>query len=425
MLRYWAKGVAAVMLLGVIGSTALADTVRELEPSTEPIHIRVLFYTQPAHEAVVSWTTTAEGEDHRLYVDTQPREGDLEAYQWSFEPDRSVPYSLRDNEAAAGMDSWGHSVHLSDLEPATRYYLTVVSDGDQSDEYYFKTAPNDGRPVELLLVGDSRVGGARTHENNNRRRVNALMRDLLEERPEIVAMAHGADYTNRAFWSQLYFWLNDHHEKTTTRDGRLLPIIPSRGNHDMDVGFEEMFWWPDRENDYYYTTQLSGDVAFITLNSEISIGGDQGAWLEEELPKLRPHNRWIAGQWHRPAYPSVRDFDHGRTRAIRETWVSLFERYGLDLGYEAHDHALKRTHPIYGGEIDVERGIVYIGDGGGGVAQRQPQSDRWYLKVTGRHHHAHLLRFTDEKLEGVALDFDHETVDQFTLIQDRRDWADE
>jgi hypothetical protein len=98
------------------------------------------------------------------------------------------------------------------------------------------------------------------------------MAALLEEHPHIIALAHTADYTNRAYWSELYYWLNDHFETTTTSSGRLLPIIPARGNHDLDVGFEEKFWWPDRENDYYFTTHLSSQVALITLNSTISRG---------------------------------------------------------------------------------------------------------------------------------------------------------
>ncbi|MEX0886535.1 MAG: metallophosphoesterase family protein [Phycisphaeraceae bacterium] len=410
-------------VLSLSAASAAADTVQRLEPSTEPIHVRVLFESDPAHEAVVAWTTTAEGADHRVHVDTEPREGELDAYARNLPSIHSQPYTLRDDEADAGMAAWTHNVLLADLEPATRYYLTVASDGQRSREYYFITAPDDDRDIELLLVGDSRVGATRTSPDNNRRRVNALMRDLLEDRPNIVAMGHGADYTNRAHWAQLYWWLKDHAEMTTTQDGRLLPIIPARGNHDLDVGFEEMFWWPDRENDYYYATQLSAQVAFITLNTEISRGGDQRDWLEAQLAELRPRSRWLIGQWHRPAWPSVRAVSSGA--AQREAWVPLFERYGLDLGYEAHDHSLKRTYPIYQGDIDPQRGVLYIGDGGGGVPQRQPDPSRWFLEVTDRHHHAHILRFTDDRLEGAALNHDGEIVDQFTLIHDRRNVADD
>ena len=411
--------VAALALLWPATVTVSADTIRELEPSTEPIHVRVLFETNPANEAVVAWTTTAEGVSHELFVCTEPRNGNLEAYSVRLPSAHSQPYSLRDDEEAGGMHSWTHNVFLGDLEPATRYYLTAVSDGKASQEFHFFTAPVDAQEVRLLLVGDSRVGGSRTSPDNNRRKVNALMRKLFEEHPNIVAMAHGADYTNRAYWSELYYWLSDHSEVTTTGDGRLLPIIPARGNHDLDIGFEEMFWWPERENEFYYTTHLSSSVAFITLNTEISRGGDQRAWLENELRELRPRVRWLTGQYHRPAWPSVRDFGSGSSQ--REAWVPLFEKYQVDLVYENHDHALKRTHPIYNNEINEERGIIYVGDGGGGVSQRQPDPDRWYLQVTGRHHHAHMFIFRPDQLEMVAINIDDEVIDELTLTHDRRE----
>jgi len=391
-----------------------ADYIQPLEPSTTPIHVRVLFESNHAHEAVIAWTTTAPGEHHHVYLDTEPRTGDLAAYAQRLPSVHSAPYTLRPNEEAAGMHAWSHNVHLTDLTPWTTYYLTVVSDDNASHEYHFMTAPDDDQVVRMVAVGDSRTPQqGRTHPENDRRQVNALMARLLERHPTIIAMLHGADYTNRALWGELYWWLKDHAEMTTTSDNRLLPIIPSRGNHDLDIGFEEMFWWPDRENDFYYTTRLNAQAAVITLNSEISRGGDQRDWLEQQLIELRPEKQWLLAMYHRPAYPSVRDYGSGAPQ--RGAWVPLFEAHGLDAAYESHDHALKRTYPIYDGRIDAVRGVVYFGDGGAGVPQRRPDPDRWYLQVTGRYHHTHLLSFEHNRLHIQAISIDDAIVDDFTL----------
>jgi acid phosphatase type 7 len=383
-----------------------------------PIHVRVLFEANPAREAVVSWTTMTQGQSHRLYLDTQPRKGRLNSYNRNLPSTHSQAYTLTEPEKEAGITGFTHNVFLNDLKPATRYYLTAVSDGKASQEYYFITAPADDREVRLLAVGDNRVGSAETHPENMRRRVNAIMGRLLEKHPDIVAMAHGGDYTQRAFWSQLYYYLNDHIEKTTTSDNRLLPFIPARGNHDRDVGFDEVFWWPNRKTDHYFTTHLGGQAAFITLNSTISRVGDQQDWLEAQLKTLRPKNRWLLVQYHHPAWPSARDFASGAPQ--RAAWVPLFEQYRVDLVYEAHDHLLKRTFPIFEDKVDQQRGIVYIGDGGGGVALREPATDRWYLEVVGRHFHAHLLTFSKDRLSVVAIDPTDTIVDQFVLSHDRR-----
>lgn len=50
--------------------------------------------------------------------------------------------------------------------------------------------------------------------------------------------------------------------------------------------------------------------------------------------------------YHVPAYPSARSFT-GRTQSmIRKHWVPLFEKSTMNLAFENHDHAYKRTYPI-------------------------------------------------------------------------------
>lgn len=413
---------AATLLLAVSPALPAQTTQLVNKPETlpvGPIHVRVLFETNPSREAVVAWTTMTAGQSHRLYIDTQPRQGDLAKYARNLPSVHSQAYTLTDAEKEAGITGFTHNVFLGDLKPATRYYLTAVSDNKASKEYHFITAPDDDREVRLLAIGDNRVGAAETHPDNMRRRVNALMSRLLEKHPNIVGMAHGGDYTQRAYWSQLYYYLNDHVDMTTTTDNRLLPFIPARGNHDLDVGYEEMFWWPNRKNNQYYTTHLSAQAALVTLNSTISRGGDQQDWLDAQLKALRPTNRWVLAQYHHPSYPSGRDYASGAPQ--RAAWVPLFEKHHVDLVYEAHDHLLKRTYPIFQDKVDKERGIVYIGDGGGGVSLRQvPAEPRWYLEVVGRHFHAHMMTFEKDRMSVVAIDPTDTVVDQFAFTHDRR-----
>src|SRR5690606_5931661 len=100
-------------------------------------------------------------------------------------------------------------------------------------------------------------------DHDERQAMNLRIAALVEQHPEIVALAHGGDYCVRAELRYIDRWLTDF-ELVTTKDGRLLPIIPTRGNHDMSVGFEEMFAWPEKQNEHYFTTQLSGEVTLVT-----------------------------------------------------------------------------------------------------------------------------------------------------------------
>jgi hypothetical protein len=191
--------------------------------------------------------------------------------------------------------------------------------------------------------------------------------------------------------------------------------VVARGNHDRGIGFEEMFHWPGKEHDYYYVTQLSAKVALVTLNTEISLAGDQSRWLGRTLRKLRPANDWLFVQYHKPAYPSVRGWSDGADR--RYYFVPQFEEHNVDLVMESHDHALKRTLPIRDGGPHP-RGITYIGDGGLGVPQRTPDPTRWYVQPPGMVkavHHVQFIEFTKAQLRIRAFGIDGEVHDDYAI----------
>jgi hypothetical protein len=259
---------------------------------------------------------------------------------------------------------------------------------------HFQTAPGPDAPFSLLFGGDSRSGHAA------RREMNAMLARLANEavragRPPVVALAHGGDFVgdgrNLAEW---VIWLADH-ENTTNADGQLLPIIPTRGNHDVGILFNEIFDFPaDDEN--YYGISFGNQLRMVTLNTETSTAGRQQRWLDTELAAARPAHRWLVAQYHKPAFPAVKI-----PSGAYVSWVPLFEEHNVDLVCEADGHCIKRSPPIRDYKIDPT-GVVYIGEGGLGVGQRTPKPGRWYLTgphaKTGMGHHVQLLTFTADQL---------------------------
>ena len=92
----------------------------------------------------------------------------------------------------------------------------------------------------------------------------------------------------------------------------------------------------------------------------------QASWLEKTLAEraLVP-NLYVC--YHRPAFGTLVKEDEA---AVREHWVPLFEKYGVDVAFENDHHVYKRTLPITAGNIDYARGVVYLGDGSWGVDPR-------------------------------------------------------
>ena len=379
------------------------------------MHVRVLWMHDPATQAVISWSTLTAGREHRVYFDTEPRQGVLDAYANQVASTHSGSYTTFSSDSDTPAASYHHTF-LDDLDASTTYYFVVVSDGLVSEELHFVTAPDDYRPIKLLFGGDSRRPPSLPAAHESRREINQMIAEMVEADPEILALFHGGDYCTRAHWRFMSDWLSDH-ELTTTETGRILPIIPARGNHDRDVVFEEMFYWPNRDHDYYFTTKLSEHVSLVTLNTEISKAGDQRNWLEDELRRLRMNDeRWILVQYHVPSYGSVKSFRQGDSQRLH--WVPLFEQFDVDLVCEADHHSLKRTVPIRDDQHDPERGVIYIGDGGMGVPQRTPDPTRWYLQPPGftrAVHHVHLLEFDDDQLRVRAFGLDRKPLDDFVL----------
>ncbi|TWU16299.1 purple acid phosphatase family protein [Allorhodopirellula heiligendammensis] len=387
----------AALLFCSFASVAPADAPLE---GTKPAQWRVVWMDDPSTKATILWSTAKQGQYHSVQYHVK---GDDQ------EPAEQL---ARTGQYTGGKtELFYHQVQLTDLEPATAYEIKLISDKNESAAFYFVTAPVLDREFSILHGGDSRS------DRETRREVNAMIAKMFAESYEnddpaddILAFAHGGDYIvdgkKMDLWSA---WLSDH-ELTTAPDGRLLPIIPARGNHDHGKPFNEVFGFPESDLNYY-GINIGPEVRFVTLNSEISTAGDQANWLAQELERSRPNNRWLLVQYHRPVYPAVKGPGAGL-----KSWVPLFEEYNIDLACEADGHNIKRTVPIRGGKID-ESGVVYIGEGGLGVPQRTPKTDRWFLESPGmadKGNHIFVLTFEKEKLDGKCVLLGGEVRDEFS-----------
>ena len=219
------------------------------------------------------------------------------------------------------------------------------------------------------------------------------MAETVENNPRIICLAHGGDYiVDGRNWNQWRLWLSQH-ELTTGKDGRVLPVIPTRGNHDPGPIYQEVFNIEAGAPDWH-TTHLGSDVAMVTLDTNVPGGGAQRQWLEDELKRLRPESTWLLTQYHRPLYPAVKS-----APPHTKIFTPLFDEYNVDLACESDGHCIKRTVPIRNGKADPT-GVVYIGEGGLGVGNRTPKANLWYFDggITGKGHHFMQLDFTPEIL---------------------------
>ena len=369
-------------------SVRLAYVAAQIDTTPKVTGWRVVWTGDPTTAATISWNSNFVGTVHQVRYGIK---GDKE--RTSLTCQRSGKYTPGGSDKR---ELYYHHARLTNLQPATEYEFEIESDTLFSPKLYFITAPAEDRSFAILFGGDSRT------DQKARQQVNRMIARLTQETThqnnparEIIAFAHGGDYITDGgslpMWDE---WMTDH-QLLAADDGRLLPLIPTRGNHDGGPLFNEVFDFPEKHKNYY-AVQLSPQVQLVTLNTQTVLGGDQQEWLELTLADLRPKCRWLLTQYHQPAWPAVKT-----PSAALKFWVPLFEEFNVDLALEADGHCIKRTVPIRNGQHD-STGVVYVGEGGLGVKQRLPKSTRWFLQSPGMSdagHHVQLVSFQPEELE--------------------------
>jgi 3',5'-cyclic AMP phosphodiesterase CpdA len=192
--------------------------------------------------------------------------------------------------------------------------------------------------------------------------------------------------------------------------------MPSPGNHENELGngpigyraYQTYFSLPAASGQTAVTRGLwyaftAGSVRVISLANDDIVYQDSGnsyvrgysagaqkAWLERELAAARRDRDvdWIVVCMHQVAISTADKFN-GADLAIREEWLPLFDRYGVDLVVCGHEHHYERSHPIRGRQtnatltpiptatatdvIDTTKGTVHMIIGGGGTSSPSNQ----------------------------------------------------
>lgn len=326
-------------------------------------HLRVIWHENPSKDAIIAWSGEKAKRGQFLKLTRQEKRGNS-----------TMSLSIR-SQKVLGIKPYLHSVALNDLQPNSKYTFSISKNGSESRSFYFLTPPKEEESFKLLFGGDSRS------DREKRREINASIKEYFTKNKDVMAIVHGGDFISNGYsWKQWDAWLEDY-QMTILNDGRLLPIVPTRGNHEMRSNlFNKIFFWKKglsmRSN--YFVTRF-GKLSLFTLNTNISHGGRQRAWLNRVLAEESKSQKWLVANYHRPAYPAVK-----KPGRAKKHWVPLFEKYGVDLVFESDGHTLKRTVPIFQEKRNDKKGIVYLGEGGLGVNLRKPKmKDKWYFKPPG------------------------------------------
>lgn len=344
---------------------------------------RVVWQTDPSSSAVIGWDQIS-GDSPTLHLDINDYGDDADNYAVKRQADQVI--------VSRGMNN--HFVRLTGLLPNTTYYFLVKDSEGQSRQLFFTTAPNTSdERLSIIAGGDSR------NHRNARQEANLLVGKL---RPHCVMF--GGDFTAGDSAKEWIEWFDDW-QLTFSKDGRITPIIPARGNHEeSNKTLHELF--DIQSKNVTYAINLGGDLLRLyTLNTMIPIRGEQQDWLERDLRRNSPA-QWKMAHYHHPMRPHTQKKSEKHDQVV--FWAPLFLQYQMNLAIECDAHVVKSTYPIrpakgtgsHEGFIrDDNDGTVYVGEGCWGAPLRANNDEKPWTRASGSFNQFHWIFVDQDKIE--------------------------
>lgn len=338
------RRVAMVALVALAGGLAVAHDDHEHEhppavswpdalyqPTPFPDRICLSITADAAHEIAVTWRTSPSTDVSRLEIAVAEGGPDFVGKATRLEGGSAV---LTTDLGQARF----HEARATGLEPATRY-LYRVGDGEHWSEWcQTETAATSAEPFVFVYFGDA--------QNDVRSHWSRVVRNAFRDAPRAAFFLHAGDLVNRAEsdreWGEWFYASGFIH--------RTIPALATPGNHEMargdDGGRRLSHHWrptfafpeqgPDGLAETCYVIDYQG-ARFVSLNSNEQIA-EQATWLEEVLADDRP--TWKIVTFHHPVFSSAKGRDN---QELREAWQPLFDRLGVDLVLQGHDHTYARS----------------------------------------------------------------------------------
>jgi hypothetical protein len=372
---------------------------------------RIILTDDPATTMTIGWNQI-NGNTPIVYYGSTDQGTSYQLYPNSQGVDRVVD--------SRGMDN--SFVRLTGLSPNTNYYFVIHDSNSTSQRLWFRTAPDDLSRLSFIAGGDSR--------NNSGPRQDA---NLLVSKLKPHAVLFGGDMTNNDEDDEWKAWFDDW-QLTTASDGRMIPIVPTVGNHEGSTVIYELFDTSTPET-YYALTFGDNLIRSYTLNTNISVAGNQLTWLDNDLSNS-DDVRWRTVQYHKPMRPHTTSKSEGD--AHYDAWANLFYDKGVRLVTDSDSHLVKTTYPVQpasgngsdeGFKINNTNGTIYAGEGCWGAPLRTANDSKDWTRDMGSFNQFKLIFIDNDKIELRTIRIDNASsvgevtnTDPFTLPANLNVW---
>ena len=326
-------------------------------PSKDPDRIILTFNGNPSTKRAVTWRTDSSVKKAEAQIAIAGLNSDF--------VNEATTYTANTEEFDLGLYKSNksllvnyHSVVFENLNPNTLYAYRVGYAENWSEWIQFKTANDTYSPTEFVYFGDA--------QNDILNHWSRVIRMAYKTAPDASFVIHAGDLVDSAHkdneWAQWFKAGGFIHSQWTA--------IPVVGNHEFQRfdGYEgtlprrlSIQWRPqftlpieDSLDNSLHETVYSveyQDILILVLNSTGQLE-EQTEYIREKLTKTDA--KWkIVTNHHSVFSPAEgRDFEYAR-----KVWKPMFEKYGVDLVLNGHDHTYARGHTPVKSQNVNESGI--------------------------------------------------------------------
>jgi hypothetical protein len=335
---------------------------------------------------VVSWASAAQAINPRVSYGASTTDHDktVHAVQRTY------------TDGLNGETVFTYHARLHGLASGTTFHYSVTADNDSNaDQPFsasFQTAPRGRAPFRWTSYGDLATPNTVWVLSSPQSRFAV---EAVEQFQPLFHMLNGdLCYANLNPSAQPAVWRDFGNNNQTSAANR--PWMPCLGNHEVEfnngkqgfLSYLTRYALPDNGTDFpgrWYAFRV-GSALFVSVDADDVIyqdgaafvagpnpltpaastgnapiapgtsfyirgysGGVQTRWLEQTLRDAADDDDvdWIIVQMHQDALSSSKT-GNGSDKGIREAWLPLFDRYGVDLVLCGHDHDYERSWPVRG-----------------------------------------------------------------------------
>jgi len=404
--------VAATLLCGC----AAAHNSRAADPINTPRYPQRVILTwngNPATTQAINWHTKARID--QAYVEIAPADASPRFNRHARRVEARTQTVKKEKNSG-----YFHSTTFTGLDPNTLYAYRVGDGEVWSAWFHFRTARDEPAPFRFIYFGDAQ---------------NAILsywartfRQAYSDAPDADFLLHAGDLVNRANsrrewaeWFESAGWVNG-----------MVPVIATPGNHEYwgwkDGPSLSRFWrshftFPEHgpeglEESVYYIDYQGARI--ISLNSVVKVKR-QARWLERVL-KDNP-NRWTFVTCHYPLFATKSGRDN---KSQRKHWRPLFEKYGVDMVLQGHDHAYGRGHappaenlPVGARQRHGDDGPVYVVSVSGPKMYKADHDADWIERSAENTQLYQVIEVDGDTLSYRAMTATGELYDAFDLVKNK------